>query len=60
MLTRFVDHSIEGLSDRQVALFKQLLAEQDPLLNEWLMEQKQPQDEGMSEIVRFIQKANNL
>ena len=60
MLTRFVDKCINDLSDQQITTFKRLLAEQDPELSQWLVDQKQPQDKGLSEIVRLVQKANNL
>ncbi len=60
MLTRFIDDQIDKLSDQQINDFKRLLAQQDPELNQWLVEQQQPQDKGLSEIVRLIQKANNL
>ena len=60
MLTRFVDNQIDKLSGQQINDFKRLLAQQDPELSQWLVEQQQPQDKGLSEIVRLIQKANNL
>ena len=60
MLTRFVDTCIEDLSNQQITTFKRLLAEQDPELSQWLVDQNEPEDKGLSEIVRIIRKANNL
>ena len=60
MLTRFVDRYIDELTDQQVSDFKRLLAQQDPELNQWLIEQDSPKDKGLSDIVQCIQSANNL
>lgn len=60
MLTRFIDRDIDVLSDQQIEDFKRLLAQQDPELNQWLIEQVSPRDKGLSDIVRRIQSANNL
>ena len=60
MLTRFIDKCIDELTDQQIRDFKRLLAEQDPELNHWLVEQGSPKDKGLSDIVQRIQSANNL
>ena len=60
MLTRFIDQCIDELTDQQVDDFKRLLTEQDPELSQWLVEQQVPADKGLSDIVRRIQRANNL
>ena len=60
MLTRFVDQCIDSLSEQQITEFKRLLREQDPELTQWLVEQRAPQDKGLSDIVQRIQRANNL
>jgi len=60
MLTRFIDLCIDELTDQQIDDFKRLLTEQDPELNQWLVEQQLPADKGLSDIVQRIHKANNL
>ena len=60
MLTRFVDQCIDELTDEQIRQFKRLLTQQDPELNQWLVEQQPLQDKGLSDIVQRIQRANNL
>ena len=60
MLTRFIDAKIKFLSDQQIVDFKRLLSEQDPELNQWLIEHQKPDDKGLSEIVQLVRKANNL
>ena len=60
MLMRFVDQQINQLSARQLDAFKRLLTEQDPQLSLWLLDQQQPQDKGLSDIVKRIRQANHL
>jgi antitoxin CptB len=56
-LNDFLDYDYEGLSNEKKSLFVQLLTIIDPILFDYLMGTKEPEDYGLREIVNLIREA---
>lgn len=54
----FLDYGYAGLSSRQRQLFLKLLEQPDPLLQSWFMDQQQPDDPGLTELVTLIRRVS--
>lgn len=58
ILEKFVKNHIDNMTEHQVNSFEFLLTSTDPELYAWLMNQEQPQDKELQQIVDFI-RANS-
>ena len=54
VLSRFVKNQLDQLAQDEIELLEQLLEIQDPVLQDWLLNEVKPTDQGMVKIVRKI------
>lgn len=58
ILERFVDKHFDALSDEDKKIFAMLLTHDDPVLYEWLMEARAPDDPVLRRLVDIISRAS--
>lgn len=58
LIMPFFEHEFDNLSESEQDAFVRLLDYQDPQLFSWLMNQSQPNDDELLQIIQLIQKRN--
>jgi len=60
LLGRFLDSEYPKLNDEGKQAFERFLAEQDPIIMDWLFSRSSPEDSGIADIVARLQGISGL